>query len=712
MNLKWMVFSKTRFLVLLSLIISNLFVMPVQANSEANNIQWLDAQESDGIVYLLSDSPNVIMRYRLSTESWLPAINLSSIPSAFRVNSNMIYVAYAGNVYKMKIDGTEETYLLTVDKKVVSLHVVDQILFLNYSFDAFTYLLSWDLTKGVVIDRQSFYPEALSGPSLAPKTGNLFGHYKYNNSFSIVMRASFNADGKFIERPQRFTDYHEYSNPARTWVSPNERYFIDDGGIVNNSSDLSYRDNLGGRVDDLIFYKDLPIVLSFRTITAFTNTFIPTGSIFTFNPIQRLFVYGDNVFAFYANTQGPQVEKIALSQLNLAPSEALADPNELEYTPDNVFLGNDEIVYLLSKKYQSIFRWSVSERRYLSSIPLRDNPDFVTYSADDNQIYIAYLDHTIYQMNLYGPFEEKKFLELSDRLCGLASAGNFVFTCDESHWKTRSVFSKKGELLSHYENSYGHYAQEYVWNPVLHRLFRSSRDYPYCYEVMDIDENGKIANSQGVCAPFDALSYPIRVKQDGASVLIGAGLIYDGVTLEQVNALSTNFIDGGWKGDTIATIRQKGLNSELQKWSPPTFKLVKKQMTVGAPHKLFPVQEGWLAITLLANKPRFSIWSDDLLPSSSEPFANFSASAKMGRAPLEITFTNLSEGAPDLTSEWSFGDGNTSTEKNPVHSYSKDGIYTVKLTVNGFGGSDTIVKKSYVQVSYFNLYIPYFTTKE
>ncbi|MEZ4888826.1 MAG: PKD domain-containing protein [Chitinophagales bacterium] len=45
---------------------------------------------------------------------------------------------------------------------------------------------------------------------------------------------------------------------------------------------------------------------------------------------------------------------------------------------------------------------------------------------------------------------------------------------------------------------------------------------------------------------------------------------------------------------------------------------------------------------------------------------------------LQITFSNESGSATDYT--WDFGDGMTSTEKNPVHTYSAAGDYTVSLT--------------------------------
>lgn len=45
----------------------------------------------------------------------------------------------------------------------------------------------------------------------------------------------------------------------------------------------------------------------------------------------------------------------------------------------------------------------------------------------------------------------------------------------------------------------------------------------------------------------------------------------------------------------------------------------------------------------------------------------------------EYTFANLSEGATQFS--WNFGDGNTSIEKEPIHIFPDEGIYSVSLTV-------------------------------
>jgi len=79
------------------------------------------------------------------------------------------------------------------------------------------------------------------------------------------------------------------------------------------------------------------------------------------------------------------------------------------------------------------------------------------------------------------------------------------------------------------------------------------------------------------------------------------------------------------------------------------------------------------------------------------PVAHFSASPTSGIAPLTVNFTDQSTG--QITSwSWDFGDGSTSTEQSPSHTYNNSGIYTVTLTVAGPEGSDKETKTDYIKV--------------
>jgi len=82
----------------------------------------------------------------------------------------------------------------------------------------------------------------------------------------------------------------------------------------------------------------------------------------------------------------------------------------------------------------------------------------------------------------------------------------------------------------------------------------------------------------------------------------------------------------------------------------------------------------------------------------SPPVADFSGSPTTGDAPLTVTFSDLSTGGVDSWA-WDFGDGGTSSAQSLSHTYNTAGIYTVKLTVTGPGGTDENVKTNYITVS-------------
>ena len=66
--------------------------------------------------------------------------------------------------------------------------------------------------------------------------------------------------------------------------------------------------------------------------------------------------------------------------------------------------------------------------------------------------------------------------------------------------------------------------------------------------------------------------------------------------------------------------------------------------------------------------------------------------------PLEVKFLNQSYNAESF--EWDFGDGNFSTEVNPVHTYTEYGDFDVKLTVNGgICGNEEIIKENFVSIN-------------
>ncbi|MCX6273955.1 MAG: PKD domain-containing protein [Bacteroidetes bacterium] len=79
------------------------------------------------------------------------------------------------------------------------------------------------------------------------------------------------------------------------------------------------------------------------------------------------------------------------------------------------------------------------------------------------------------------------------------------------------------------------------------------------------------------------------------------------------------------------------------------------------------------------------------------PTANFNASTTNTCSGV-VLFNDLSINGPTSWS-WDFGDGGTSTQQNPAHTYTTSGQYTVTLIATNANGSDTHILTNYITVS-------------
>jgi len=80
-----------------------------------------------------------------------------------------------------------------------------------------------------------------------------------------------------------------------------------------------------------------------------------------------------------------------------------------------------------------------------------------------------------------------------------------------------------------------------------------------------------------------------------------------------------------------------------------------------------------------------------------EPLASFTISNYSPSVNEIISFTNITTDGSSY--EWNFGDGQTSTSKNPTHSYINEGVYTITLTAFSKNGKKQDLMTDFVTVS-------------
>lgn len=107
----------------------------------------------------------------------------------------------------------------------------------------------------------------------------------------------------------------------------------------------------------------------------------------------------------------------------------------------------------------------------------------------------------------------------------------------------------------------------------------------------------------------------------------------------------------------------------------------------------FPPETQWYLQTegpTCGKRPvaNFTFTGEVLPPDADPPVAGFNWSGPITGNPIwDVEFTDTSTGDIDAW-YWDFGDGDDSTDQNPVHTYANAGPWTVVLTVTGPGGSD------------------------
>ncbi|NLH50516.1 MAG: PKD domain-containing protein [Myxococcales bacterium] len=99
--------------------------------------------------------------------------------------------------------------------------------------------------------------------------------------------------------------------------------------------------------------------------------------------------------------------------------------------------------------------------------------------------------------------------------------------------------------------------------------------------------------------------------------------------------------------------------------------------------------------------PGADIDAIEAYPVCDAPAADFTATPLQGDAPLIVDFQGLVSADQGCLSAvtWDFGDGGSSAETSPTHTYTQPGVYTVTLTASGPGGDDQEIKADFITVS-------------
>ncbi|PUA27904.1 MAG: hypothetical protein B0W54_15425 [Cellvibrio sp. 79] len=578
----------------------------------AAHASLLETSTYDNLVYFADDQSNQLQRYSLATESFLTPITLSQNPKAIHVDAAGIYVSYGTQVVKLALDGTNQTAVRTTSKIITDIEATDKLLFLAGT----GYLQVANKTNNTLIDSRSEYAFGRF-ISLANNGAEL---YTTNTDYSPtdLYQISINADGTI--KTFRDTPYHgNYAVLEQPRKFPNSNRVIDTSGNIYNTGNLNYVTNLGGAYTTLDFWQGLPVVLRNGQLYGYNLQLQETGHSAFSNglTLTQLVVHGNKAFGFgLDNSNNLVAESMAISQLNLSTPPASIDPTGLAFKPDQVVLDADQdTVYLLSKFHFSIFRWSISQQRYLATINLMDIPESLAYLPAHGRIYVSYYDGRVNYVDLDNDAESSLTIA-NTRSPVLVSAGNFLFIQEIDPWGSWgtkikfALWDKAGQRTEQLNVDYS--APWFQWDDKTSSIYYGDSYYNLIFHR--INDDGTFGERKYRPMIVIYQTKPVQLSENHKFAALATGEIYATGTIGSVIDLNStgSFTDIVWLHGNLFSIKGVDENTytHLDRWLPGfTRDATAAHEVLGEPLALLPLPQAdkLVLITLKNAIPDFEV---------------------------------------------------------------------------------------------------------
>jgi PKD repeat protein/pimeloyl-ACP methyl ester carboxylesterase len=219
--------------------------------------------------------------------------------------------------------------------------------------------------------------------------------------------------------------------------------------------------------------------------------------------------------------------------------------------------------------------------------------------------------------------------------------------------------------------------------------------------------------------PFDKVHVPVRVDRSRMRAGANSGTLRvaaSGAAAREIPVTATalvvaNFFAANRAPETVDVVEFEDRSETAPGWRITTYLWDFGDGTTStrqnpAPHRYLEEGSYTVSLTVTATNNGRQLTAttvrDDyvIVTGKQSPAAAFTASTTNTFVNTPISFTDQSTpGTAAITSYlWDFGDGATSTQRNPMHTYTDVGTFTVSLTVFSADGNATETKDDFITI--------------
>ncbi|MET0357540.1 MAG: thrombospondin type 3 repeat-containing protein, partial [Cellvibrio sp.] len=522
----------------------------------------VDIKSQGDSIYVLSSSPNKISRYSMATQSQLPDIPLTNVPTAFAVDNGKAYVAFNRELREIDLTTGNSVFIRNSSEGLINLTLLNGNIYASETNGTLYVIKQSDFS---LIETNTYNYRGTIGSVASNVNNAIFTRSK--GSPTDIEKLTVDAAGKVLTIIN--SPYHgSYPSASKLYLNASQSKVYDNSGTVYFTADLTYVSSLASAVDAIAFVGDNPIILRDKKLTIFNASHVEQGQLSLTNKPDFIAAYDKTLFAFKISDSTVSVETADLSSFDFPEVGEPANPVGLNFVPEFVLNDGTDVLYLIDRETLSIFRWSISEKKYLASFPLIAPPTWATYSAAHKRLYLSYDSGKIsYFPTAQNNPSEVLFTNLPSKTRGLLAFDNYLFAVDNpSYWTTHYSFAENGTLIDSEDWSYA--GSEYVWNPTTQRIyshFGDSSTSNIIWREVNI-QNGQFTGSGE--SPYNSAIKAVRplvVSNNGEYILNGSGQLINAQSGSLSNALSNNLSSAAWVSDRLTTISNAPFS--LQLWN-------------------------------------------------------------------------------------------------------------------------------------------------
>ncbi|MGJ3257956.1 MAG: thrombospondin type 3 repeat-containing protein [Alcanivorax sp.] len=535
--------------------------------SSVANADFIGSEATQGKRYFLFSDPAKIDVYDTASRSFLTPIFLDSNAETFAVDDKYVFTSHGREIKRYDQETAESTFVYNSPGSIAGMELINGFLLV---FDR-------DGNTANVIDAETLAKTdthtylSYDGTSYEgiPSVNGVF-YRSTNVSPSDLVKVTIDNSGNILSVTD--SPYHgDFPRADFVRALPELNYLVDSTGVVYHASSMDFAGSLIGNIHDVSSSASDLVAAKGNAIQWFDSNLKLQGSYeLGFTP-SHVTIQDTVVHYFTVNGSSASAFEVNLSDFTTPQAIPAKDPENSLITSDRFALDETSgVLFVLDTSNSSIFIWSLDEEKWLHGFGLSGKPTWMSYSESHSRLYLAYSSGLItYFDTANNDGIERFFTALAQPVSGLLAAGDFVFAADASGaWQRHYSFDINGSAADSVE--WRKSGREYVWNADAQRIYHfRDGSSPNDIEWIELDQGSGMFGAHGD-SPYHGdypITYPLRISDDNAHILTGAGHLYNSSTLTLDNALSNNINDATWIDKQLFTLQEKDGKTLLQFWS-------------------------------------------------------------------------------------------------------------------------------------------------